>query len=138
MAIGIGLVTCLSLAATQGAECTTPPKVRLGKTMTVSGPLALEVVQQTLRQRFGGCRYCYEHALERSPQLTGSVKARFIIERDGTVSSLVDAGSTLRDREMVECVLGIVRETAFPQPESGTVSVFAPVEFSVKRPRPTR
>src|SRR5262249_36840059 len=51
------------------------------------GSLPPELIQRTVRQNFGRFRMCYEDGLRRSPSLAGRVAVRFVIGRDGSVSS---------------------------------------------------
>jgi Ca-activated chloride channel family protein len=112
-----------------GSLETEQPTVRLGTT-TVNGRLPTEVVQRIVRQNFGRFRLCYEQGLSRNPNLEGRVIVRFVIERDGSLSNLSNAGSDLPDSAVVSCVISAYSAISFPQPERGIVSVVYPIEFS--------
>ena len=104
------------------------PRLRFG-TATVSGRLPEAVVKRIVRQNFGRFRMCYEQALIPAPTLRGSLKVRFVIGRDGSVSVVTNAGTDLTDPKMVSCVLAGFHGLAFPSPESGIVAVVMPLEF---------
>jgi hypothetical protein len=96
----------------------------------VSGRLPPEAIQRIVRQNFGRFRACYEDGLRRDPALQGRVSARFVIGRDGAVSSVSDGGSDLPDRGVVSCVVRAFYGVSFPQPEGGIVTVTYPILFS--------
>jgi hypothetical protein len=94
---------------------------------TVSGRLPPELIQSIVRQHFGDFRICYEKGLARNPQLGGKVLTRFVIERDGTVSHVADAGSEMADEEVRSCVIDAFKHYRFPNPEGGIVTVIYPI-----------
>ncbi len=112
-----------------GSHVTRAPRVRMG-TSTVSGRLPPEVIQRITRQNFGRFRMCYEQGLARNPELTGRVTARFVIGRDGSVSSATNGGSDLPDTGVVSCVVRAFYGLSFPRPEGGIVTVVYPIVFS--------
>jgi tetratricopeptide (TPR) repeat protein len=111
-----------------GSHQTSAPKVRMGKT-EVSGRLPPEVIQRIVRQNFGRFRLCYERGLARSPNLAGQVRATFVIDRRGQVSSVQNQGSTLPDSSVVSCVISAFHGLEFPAPEGGMVTVVYPIAF---------
>jgi hypothetical protein len=70
---------------------------------------------------------CYAQGLARSPKLNGRVVARFIIERDGSVSNAAVGESDLRDDKTVSYVISSFNWLKFPQPEDGIVTVVYPI-----------
>jgi hypothetical protein len=113
-----------------------PPSVRIGAT-AVSGRLPPEVIQRIVRQNFGRFRLCYENGLRNKPQLQGKISVRFVIEPDGAVSSVANAGSDLPDAGVVSCVTRAFKNLSFPQPESGKVVVVYPLMFAPGSPAPS-
>jgi hypothetical protein len=106
-----------------------PPQVRMGAT-TVSGRLPPEVIQRIVRQNFGRFRLCYENGLRANPNLAGRVSVRFVIDRNGAVSSVGNGGSDLPDSAVVSCVVRSFSGLSFPQPEGGIVTVVYPISFA--------
>jgi hypothetical protein len=96
----------------------------------VNGRLPPEVVQRIVRQSHGRFRFCYERGLARDPSLEGRVTVRFVIARDGSVSTAQDGGSELRDADVVSCVVRGFSSLSFPQPEGGIVTVVYPLVLS--------
>jgi hypothetical protein len=103
-----------------------PPRIRPIGT-SVSGRLPPEVIQRIVRQNFGRFRLCYENGLRGNPNLQGRVAVRFIIGRDGAVSSVANGGSDLPDSGVVSCVVRSFYGLSFPQPEDGIVTVTYPI-----------
>ena len=112
-----------------GSHKSNTPMVRMGAT-TVSGRLPPEIIQRIVRQNFGRFRLCYENGLRNNPNLQGRVAVRFIIGRDGSVSSVSNGGSDLPDSTVVNCIVRAFYSLAFPQPEGGLVSVVYPIMFA--------
>ncbi len=103
-------------------------KVRIGR-LTVTGGLPKEVVRRVLRQHMGPIASCYERGLDREPLLKGRIALRFVIGAEGRVSS-VGSGGDLSDPTVTTCLTGAVRAVRFPNPESGIVTVAAPIDFA--------
>ncbi len=110
--------------ASATAEVTAPPP--LGDHLD---PAAIERV---IRQNFGSFRRCYEEYISqiRCPNLQNRVTVSFVIGRDGSVRSAVDAGSELPDGRAVACIVGAMAALNFPAPKGGPVTVTYPITFS--------
>lgn len=98
--------------------------------VSVTGRLPPEAIQRIIRQNFGRFRLCYESALVHTPALAGRVSVRFVIGRDGAVSSVGEGGSSMPDPAVVLCVKKAFYGLSFPQPEGGIVTVTYPIVFS--------
>jgi hypothetical protein len=96
----------------------------------VSGRLPREVIQRIVRQSFGALRRCYSAGLASNPNLRGRVGVRFVIGRDGHVSSAKDDGGDLPDKAVRDCVVAAFLKLEFPAPEGGIVSVRYPIVFT--------
>jgi hypothetical protein len=94
-----------------------------------SGRLPPQVIQSVVRGSFGPMRVCYEQGLRNNGELTGRVTTKFVIDPDGTVRMVADAGSDLPDPKVVECVVRTFGTLQFPQPEGGPVTVVYPIMF---------
>lgn len=112
-----------------GSHKSSSPQVRMGST-TVSGRLPPEVIQRIVRQNFGRFRLCYENGLRNNPNLQGRVGVRFVIGRDGRVTSVGNAGSDMPDSGVISCILRAFYGLSFPQPEGGIVTVTYPIMFA--------
>jgi hypothetical protein len=96
----------------------------------VNGRIPPERIQATVRASFAGIRTCYEQGLRASPSLQGRITIKFVIDLEGRVTSTVDAGSDLPDREIVQCVADAFKKLRFPKPEGGIVTVVYPLVFN--------
>ena len=112
-----------------------PPQVRMGAT-SVSGRLPPEVIQRIVRSNFGRFRACYEKGLIKDPSLAGRVKMRFVISREGDVSSASGGGDM--SATVTQCVIHAFRALKFPKPEGGIVTVSYPIKFAPAGPSPVR
>jgi hypothetical protein len=117
------------------------------KLLATSGRLSPEVIQSKIRERLPLAHKCYEAGLARDPKLEGRVLVRLLIGRDGKVAeaspATADAAKTadvitpgdapappMPDAKVTACVVDVLRQTVFPAPEGGTVTVVYPVTFS--------
>jgi hypothetical protein len=100
--------------------------MRMASVTMVSSRLPAENIQHTIRRNFQRFRGCYEAGLRAFPTLSGRVTVQFRISTDGDVVMARDGGSDLPDREVVQCMVDIMRELSFPRQDSGTVTVTYP------------
>ena len=103
--------------------------LRQGATQ-VNGRLPPEVIQHIVRQSFGRFRLCYENGLRTSPELSGRVTVKFVIDRSGAVSTAADGGSDLPDPKVIDCIVRGFGSLAFPKPEGSIVTVVYPIIFT--------
>jgi hypothetical protein len=115
---------------TSGAHRPSGPTLRAVGETVLGGHLAPELIQRVVRQNFGRFRNCYEMGLRSNPNLTGRVTARFVIDREGAVSSASNGGSDLPDSKVVGCVVAAFYGVSFPAPKDGVVSVTYPIMFT--------
>jgi hypothetical protein len=99
-----------------------------------NGSLPPEVIKRIVRQNFGRFRLCYESGLRINPGLTGSVRTRFVIEADGAVGTVSDAGSSLPDAGVVTCVQHGFGQLAFPTLTGPSMTVTYSLSFAPAEP----
>lgn len=109
-----------------GSHATSAPLVRLGFA-AVSGRLAVEGVQRTLRRHYQHFRVCHEASLARSSSFEGRVRLRFVVGEDGRVLSVNNAGSDHPDARLIACLIRAVQPMTFSSPEGGTATVTFPL-----------
>lgn len=127
--LAISLLGCAESPRPPLAGTPTSP-VSSARANPIPGRLPPPVIQKIVRARFDRYRACYEAGLARDPTLTGRVSIRFVIGRDGNVSEVRSAGSSLRDEAVIACVEQSFAGLMFPQPEGGIVTVVYPIMFS--------
>ena len=74
-------------------------------------------------------RACYNDALKAQPNLTVVVRVTLVIASNGTVKSLIDAGSTRTDPQVSACVQTILRGLVFDGAANET-TVTIPLKFT--------
>jgi hypothetical protein len=78
-------------------------------------------------------RQCYIAGTFKDSQLEGTVTVTFTIDNaSGKVSSAIDSGSSLRDPEVVDCVLGTFAELRFDPGGGSPTEVTYSVPFRQK------
>lgn len=107
-----------------------PSDGRVGCNAQVNGRLPPETVQRIVRQSFGRLRGCYEAGLRKDPSLAGRVAVKFVIDREGAVSTASAGEHDLRDEAVVSCVVRGFAAMSFPPPSGGIVTVVYPITFS--------
>lgn len=94
------------------------------------GELERQDIEIVLRQRMGLIRRCYTRELRRDPELQGTVKVRFVIDRDGRVKYANVRASELGNAIVEGCVVDEIQKLRFPIPGGdGTVVVTYPFAF---------
>ncbi len=112
----------------RGHNAEAPNPMRQGES-TINGRLPPETIQRVVRANFGRYRACYQSALAQNPNLQGRVVVRFVIGRNGTVSSASGSGD-LPNPGVISCVAGAFQGLSFPPPDGGIVTVSYPLVFS--------
>jgi hypothetical protein len=123
-----------------GSHTTRAPIIRCGSaenpsvgcTTQVNGRLPSEIIQRIVRQNHGRMRLCYENGLRDNPSLAGRVAIKFVIGRDGGVTTSAVGESDLGNLSVERCVARSFEELTFPQPEGGIVTVVYPLVFSLE------
>jgi hypothetical protein len=113
-----------------------PPRIRDEGPALSSAGLPAEVVQRIVRQNFGRFRLCYESGLHLDPTLAGTVRVRFVVETDGAVGTVSDAGSTLPDSGVVACIERGFGSLSFPAPAGGALTVTYSLSLMPGSPSP--
>ncbi len=110
----------------------------------LAGNLSAAALARVVRGGGGAFRGCYEPALRRDPSLRGTVRVRFVVARDGSVSDASDEGqgppdplawgrgggeAPMRDGAVSACVVAVFKRFVFPRPEGGTFEATIPIEL---------
>ena len=100
----------------------------------VLGALDRDAIERVIRGHLAQIRYCYQRQLQRDWDLEGRIVFRFVIARDGSVSSVEVVESGLEDQVVESCVSKQLMRLKFPAPDGGGIVVvtypfvFSPVE----------
>ena len=117
----VDLTTGIALTARQQVRFDAPE---------VMGRLPPEIVQGVIRKSRPRIERCYASGLRADSALRGRVALRFLIRKDGNVSTVSLGGSDLYDGEVVACVVRSYQGLRFPPPEGGVVTVTQRLTFS--------
>ena len=82
-------------------------------------PFSPDSIAQVVRAHQPQIQACYEQMLsERQQKLEGRVVTEFVITPAGTVSGakVVKRGTTLKDKTLHACVVGVLGTLSFPKP----------------------
>jgi hypothetical protein len=85
-----------------------------------------------INDNFSQVRACYERRLKINPLLEGNLDLKIRLTPKGKVGSIGVNSDTVRDREMLDCVLRTIRGWHFPAPEDGWVVFDKSFKFQKK------
>jgi hypothetical protein len=95
----------------------------------VSGFLSKEQINRVVQANRAAIKYCFESALQHEPHLAGALNAQWRIDRNGLVTTVRVAKSTLGSPKVEGCVLRQIKRWQFPKPDGGEVDVVYPFLF---------
>lgn len=84
------------------------------KPVLVQAPAGRSAVQRTISRARARFRRCFEQQLRINPKLQGKVLVKFVIGKDGTVSSASVASTSLNSKPVESCLVEHVRRLRFP------------------------
>jgi len=102
------------------------PRPRIGKA-TIRGALDKDIIRRVVRSHINQVTHCYNQGLVRDPMLKGRVAIQFTIGGTGKVPLAVVSSTTLKDKNVGNCIAKAVKRWKFPAPKGGsTVMVTYP------------
>lgn len=112
----------LAAGGPMSREGRAPSVMRPGRVETRGG-LSAEAIRRTVARHRAEVRFCYEQALQGTPDLAGRVTVTFVVAPSGVVQGAqVEGGRTSLGHAGAErCISDAVRRWSFPQPEDGGV-----------------
>ena len=76
-------------------------------------------------------RYCYQRELTKNPALGGKIVVKFVIAKDGSVSSASTKATTMNNKAVENCINGRFMRFKFPEPKGGGIVIVSyPFIFS--------
>jgi len=103
----------------------------IGGEAIILGALDKSLVDAVVRRHLNQIRYCYQRELTKNPSLGGKVVVKFVIAKDGTVSSATTKSSTLGNAAVEGCINGRFMRFQFPEPKGGGIVIVSyPFLFS--------
>ena len=97
----------------------------------VLGALDKSLIDRVVKSHLAQIRYCYQRELAKNPKLFGKIVVKFIIAKDGTVSSATTQSSTMNNPVCESCITSRFLRMRFPAPKGGgIVTVSYPFVFT--------
>ncbi len=97
----------------------------------VIGSVNAADIDRVIRDHIKQIRYCYQRQLQRQPDLNGKVVAKFVIAKDGSVSSASVKSDSLGNPAVGQCVVGRIQRMKFVEPMGGGIAIVSyPFLFS--------
>jgi hypothetical protein len=90
-------------------------------TPVVMGSLPKEVIQRVINQHRKQIVYCYEVELQRNQSLAGKVAMKWIIAATGAVAKVIVTETTLRNKNVENCIRAKIKTWKFPAPAGGGI-----------------
>ncbi len=90
-----------------------------GSTPIVMGNLTRADLEPVVKRHMNQIRYCYQRELVKSPTLAGKITVKFVITKDGSVSSATTKASTMGSPAVESCLNARFLRFEFPKPKGG-------------------
>ena len=99
----------------------------------VLGSIDKATVDRIVKQHLPSIRACYERELGRTPTLRGKLSVKFVIGKDGGVSTVSSRNDSLKTPAVSNCVHSRFMRMTFPKPRGGgIVTVNYPLVFDAR------
>ena len=100
----------------------------------ILGALDRSLIDEVIRRHGNQIAYCYQRELTKYPSLAGRITTKFVIAKDGSVSSSQIKTSTMGNETVESCVNGRFMRMQFPRPVGGGIVIVSyPFAFSPSR-----
>lgn len=101
------------------------------KPSKIQGQIDRDALARVINAHVNDMRACYERSLIRDSNLgAGKVTLEWTIDQTGSVSDVSTKTSTIKNNDVVSCLLDVIRGLKFPKPEGGVVIVSYPILFN--------
>jgi pSer/pThr/pTyr-binding forkhead associated (FHA) protein len=97
----------------------------------ILGALDKSLIDAVIKRNMAQIRYCYQRELTKNPALGGKITVKFVIAKDGTVSSATTKSTTMNNPTVESCINGRFMRFQFPEPKGGGIVIVSyPFIFS--------
>jgi hypothetical protein len=90
---------------------------------------ATDQLVRALGSKAAQARACYERALANNSGLSGKLEIAVRVSPAGAICSAKPSSDTLKDPEVLRCVLGRITSGILPKPTGGCVDASVPINF---------
>lgn len=99
-----------------------------GASVLVGDPIILGALDRTLidaviKRHMNQIRYCHQRELTTDPSISGKVVVKFVIAKDGTVSTASIKSTTLNNLAVESCLTSRFMRMQFPEPKGGGIVI---------------
>lgn len=108
-------------AGSKSSATSTPGRIS-GEPLII-GALDKSHIDAVIKKHLSEVRNCYKDGLEDNPKLAGKVIVKFVISKDGAVTSAETKSSTLNDKDVEGCINERFLTFEFKKPEGGGIVV---------------
>ena len=107
------------------------PSMSTGDVILLGG-LRKDQIDRVVKQHLAQIRFCYQKELNRNPTMAGKVQVRFVIDKQGNVSSAKIQGTSLNSPVVENCICKRFMGFKFPKPTGGGIVIVTyPFVFNV-------
>jgi pSer/pThr/pTyr-binding forkhead associated (FHA) protein len=104
---------------------------KVGGSPIILGALDRSLIDAVIKRNMNQIRYCYQRELAKKPSLGGKIIIKFVIAKDGSVSSASKKSSTMGSGPVEQCIVGRFMRMKFPEPKGGGIVIVSyPFLFS--------
>jgi hypothetical protein len=97
----------------------------------ILGALDVNAIDEEIARKSDRLRYCLQRERVDFPALAGTVVVKFVIAKDGTVSSATTKSTTLNNADAEDCLNGQFMRMEFPKPRGGGIVIASyPLNFA--------
>ncbi len=95
----------------------------LGGDPIILGALDKSLIDAVIKRHMNQLRYCYQRELLGDPDLAGKIVVKFVVAKDGTVSSATTKRTTMNNSAVENCINGRFMRFQFPEPKGGGIVI---------------
>ncbi len=97
----------------------------------ILGALDRSLIDAVIKRNMNQLRYCYQRELTDNPGISGKIVVKFVVAKDGTVSSASIKSSTMGNTAVESCITSRFMRMQFPEPKGGGIVIVSyPFLFS--------
>ena len=89
----------------------------------IMGALDKSLIDRVVKSHMAQIKFCYERELNKNPKLFGKIIVKFVIAKDGSVSSATTKASTMKNPIVEQCVNKRFLRMRFPSPKGGGIVI---------------
>ena len=89
----------------------------------ILGSLDRSLIDKSISEKKNKIKYCYESELQKDLSLKGTIKYKFVISKEGTVSKVDVDSSDMNSPEVEGCISEVLKSVTFPPPKGGGIVI---------------